>query len=341
MRREPTLIDPLRYFAASWVIAAVVLYLVLKLHLLPALFAGLTVYELVHLLTPKLRLYASTKNRARLVVLVLITAAIVAILGLFALWSISFFRFGAESLPRLAQMMAGILESSRDVLPAALIDYLPADVGAMKIAAAEWLREHAVDLQAAGGKVLRSIAYMLIGMVVGALISLREATHRRERRPLAIALAERARRFSRAFRRVVFAQVRIAALNAFLTWLYLGVTLPLCGISLPYVKTLIALTFVAGLLPVIGNLISNTVIVVISLSVSFNVAAVSLLFLVVIHKLEYFVNARIIGVRINAGAWELLLAMLLMEAAFGLTGLVAAPVYYAYVKDELEAQRLV
>lgn len=36
------------------------------------------------------------------------------------------------------------------------------------------------------------------------------------------------------------------------------------------------------------------------------VALASLAFLVIIHKLEYFVNARIIGTRIKAWAWELL-----------------------------------
>ena len=45
----------------------------------------------------------------------------------------------------------------------------------------------------------------------------------------------------------------------------------------------------------VGNLISNTVIVVVSLSHSLDVAIGSLAFLVVIHKLEYFVNARIVG----------------------------------------------
>jgi len=29
--------------------------------------------------------------------------------------------------------------------------------------------------------------------------------------------------------------------------------------------------------------------------------------------------------------------MLLMEAAFGIAGLIAAPIYYAYLKDELAA----
>jgi predicted PurR-regulated permease PerM len=68
---------------------------------------------------------------------------------------------------------------------------------------------------------------------------------------------------------------------------------------------------------------------------------VSLGYLVVIHKLEYFLNARIIGGQIQARAWEMLIAMLAMEALFGIAGLIAAPVYYAYIKNELAARRLI
>ena len=106
-------------------------------------------------------------------------------------------------------------------------------------------------------------------------------------------------------------------------------------------KTLVLLTFVAGLLPVLGNLISNTVIVVISLGVSPQVAASSLLFLVLVHKLEYLLNAHIIGRSVNASIWEMLLAMITLESLFGLPGLVAAPVLYAYLKQELLAAGLV
>jgi predicted PurR-regulated permease PerM len=104
---------------------------------------------------------------------------------------------------------------------------------------------------------------------------------------------------------------------------------------------MVAVTFIAGLLPVIGNLISNTVIVIVSLSVSPTLAVSSLLFLIAIHKLEYFVNARVMGTQIHARAWELLMAMLIMEALFGISGLVAAPVYYAYLKNELSAGNLI
>jgi predicted PurR-regulated permease PerM len=104
---------------------------------------------------------------------------------------------------------------------------------------------------------------------------------------------------------------------------------------------MLAVTFVVGLLPVVGNLLSNTVIVILSLSISLAVAIASLVFLVVIHKLEYFLNAHLVGTQVQAHAWELLLAMLVMEAAFGIPGLIAAPIYYAYLKSELVSRKLV
>jgi predicted PurR-regulated permease PerM len=173
------------------------------------------------------------------------------------------------------------------------------------------------------------------------MLALHEAVDDLAQKPLAKALSGRAARLGDAFRRVVFAQVRISAINTTFTAIYLGVVLPLCGVQLPFVKTMIAVTFVAGLLPVVGNLISNTVIVVISMAYSMSVALASLTFLIVIHKLEYFLNAKIIGSHIQCRAWELLIAMLVMETAFGLPGVAAAPIYYAYIKAELADRDLV
>jgi predicted PurR-regulated permease PerM len=110
---------------------------------------------------------------------------------------------------------------------------------------------------------------------------------------------------------------------------------------LPLAKTLVVLTFVVGLLPVIGNLISNALIFVVALSNSLLVALAALAFLIVIHKLEYFLSARLLGARIQAFAWELLIAMLAMETVFGTAGLIAAPIYYAYMKRELRATDLI
>lgn len=180
-------------------------------------------------------------------------------------------------------------------------------------------------------------AHLLIGFVIGALVALGEVSGRPQHKPLAAALLARVHILSDAFRRIVFAQVRISLINTVFTAIFLAVLLPLAGVHLSFTKTLIAITFVAGLLPVLGNLISNTAIVIVSLAHSPQIALASLIFLVVIHKLEYFLNARIVGSRIASRAYELLLAMLAMEAAFGIAGVIAAPVYYAYLKQELTA----
>src|SRR5205823_3320681 len=116
---------------------------------------------------------------------------------------------------------------------------------------------------------------------------------------------------------------RISALNTFFTGIFLLAVLPLFGIHLPLSKELVALTFFTGLLPVIGNLISNSIITIVAVSVSLNAGIAALAFLILIHKLEYFFNAKIVGSRIHAQAWELLIAMFVMEAAFGIQGLIA------------------
>ena len=91
----------------------------------------------------------------------------------------------------------------------------------------------------------------------------------------------------------------------------------------------------------IGNLISNTAVVIISLGNSLTAGMVSLIFLVVIHKAEYFLNAKIIGEQVNAKAFELLLVMIVFEHLFGIGGIVLAPVCYAYLKKELMAHRII
>jgi len=64
-------------------------------------------------------------------------------------------------------------------------------------------------------------------------------------------------------------------------------------------------------------------------------------FLVLIHKAEYVINAKVVGRRTHLGVWELLAVMFTAGAVFGPAGLVAAPLMYAYRKKELQATHLV
>lgn len=345
MSTDPRIPDskrkPNSYEIAAWVIAAVSLLLVLKLHLLPALISGFLIYELVHVIAGRLRTVKLSGRRSRIIVVALLTLVMVVLLTL-SVWGISIFVHSeAGNLPALFNKMAEILGAYWEKLPGTLKEYLPLDTEALKKDMMHWLKEHSAQIGAVGKEAGSVFAHLLIGLILGVILSLREAATDEKYGPFARALAVRAGMFGNAFRSVVFAQVRIAALNTVFAAIYLAVALPLAGVHLPLVKTMVIITFVTGLLPVIGNIISNTVIVVVSLHDSFPTAVASLIYLVVIHKLEYFLNARIIGSRISAHAWELLIAMLVMEAAFGIPGVIAAPIYYAYLKSELTERGLV
>ncbi|MGH8033150.1 MAG: AI-2E family transporter [Luteimonas sp.] len=322
---------------AAWMLILLAMWLVLKLGLLAALLAGLLVFALTHMLAPlvggKLR-----GDRARLIAVALVAIVVIGLVTLAIVGLAAFFRHDAGGEQALLARLMGVIDASRAQLPLAVQPYLPDDLSELKQAFSAWFAAHRGALSVAGAEAVQVAARLLIGMVLGAMIALYDELPLPQLGPLAQEMIGRTSRFAQAFRRVVFAQLKISLLNTLFTAVFLVVILPMFGVRLPLAKTLIAVTFVVGLLPVIGNLVSNTVIAIVALSVSLYVAIAALVYLVLIHKLEYFLNARIVGGEIRARAWELLLAMLVMEAAFGLPGLVAAPIYYAYIKRELADQ---
>jgi predicted PurR-regulated permease PerM len=325
---------------ASLIIVFGGLLLVMPLRLLPSLLAGLLVYELVNMLTPKLE-HLIAGPRARWVAVALLGTLIVSLLAVVFALAISFLMHEAENPGAFLDKFMDVVNRARGQLPPSIDAYLPANVGEFRLAINDWVSKHLAELQLVGKDAVRTFVTLLIGMVLGAIVALNRIPPDAQTKPLASALLVRLTLLVQAFRNIVFAQIKIAALNTVFTSVFLLVILPLCGIKLPLHKTMVVLTFILGLLPVIGNLISNALITTIALSVSIWVAAAALGWLILIHKLEYFLNARIVGGQIRAKSWELLLAMLIFEAAFGLPGVVAGPVYYAYLKSELRRAELV
>ena len=325
---------------ASFLLAGAALLLILHSGLLAALYSGLLVYALVHLIAPALSSRMSNQ-KAKLTSVAVLGSVIVLLLTLVLWFPLAFFLSDDGSYPVLVKKMADLIELSRNQIPEWIAGYLPESAEALQQTLTAWMREHAGQAKHIGEQTGRTVAHVMIGMVIGAMAALYDTTRIHHFKPLAAAMHKRVVNLHQAFRQIVFAQVQIAAINAVFTGVFLLLILPMAGIQLPFVKTMILVTFVAGLLPVIGNLISNTVIVVISLSHSLSTAGLALLFLVTIHKLEYFLNAKIVGTKINARAWELLSAMLVMEALFGIAGVIAAPVFYAYIKSELSQAELV
>jgi len=143
--------------------------------------------------------------------------------------------------------------------------------------------------------------------------------------------------FYRSFARVIGAQIIISIINTALTSVFL------IWNGFPYATVIIVLTFIFGLLPIIGNLLSNTLIVGVAFTIEDSgprVALISLVFLVVIHKLEYFLNSKIIGDRIKNPMWLTLIGIVLGEKLMGIPGMILAPVVLHYIKVEASKRKL-
>lgn len=320
---------------ASYLLALFCLGLVLKVGLLLALFSGLLQYALVRLLVPTIERRLSTR-KARLIAVGFLSSLIILALAATIWGVVIFLKSEAGNTQNLLQKLADVIEASRSQLPLWLTSNLPADVDGLKRILLDTLHEHAAEAKSFGQEAGHALVHILLGVIIGSMLALQDVGATLNDKPLAQALRARVMNLAEIFHRVVFAQVRISLINTTLTAIFLAIVLPIWGIHLPLLKTTIAITFVVGLIPVVGNIISNTVIVMVSLSNSLQVAIIALVYMVLIHKLEYFLNARIIGSQVNARPWELLTAILVMETLFGVPGVVAAPVFYSYVKRELK-----
>jgi len=211
------------------------------------------------------------------------------------------------------------------------------DVQELKTQSILWLRSQLGYLGNFARIATKEFAFLLIGFIVSITLFLNPKLDldRDESRPkrslysfACEEIVERFRSFYQSFVRVMGAQIVISFLNTGFTAVYLVI------IGLPYAALLIALTFLCGLLPIIGNVVSNSVIVAVSFKVSPQLAITSLVYLVVVHKFEYFLNSKIIGDRIKNPVWLTLLGLLLGERLMGIPGMILAPVILNFIKVE-------
>lgn len=319
---------------ATFVLVIIALFLLIPLHLLSCFLAGYVVFEIINGLTPHFEKFINGR-RARLIVVTIISICVVSFLILGVGSLVGFIIHTAHDAAPLSQKVTKVLLELQTQLAVYLPGYMPNGIDELKNQGMDWLQDNSAVVQKASTNMLHNVVVMLVGMLLGVILSLYEGTETTDVPVFKKALIERISTLSSVFRNILFAQLKISSVNTVLSGLFLLVILPTFGVYLPFAKTLVTLTFILGLLPVLGNLMSNTLVVISGLSLSLPIAAVTLVYLIVIHKLEYFLNAKIVGSRIKAHIWEILIAMLFMESLFGVAGLIAAPIYYAYIKREL------
>jgi predicted PurR-regulated permease PerM len=188
------------------------------------------------------------------------------------------------------------------------------------------------------GSVSAALLFSILGIVAAASLFLKtgldpyRGTHAVKNNLYSISCDEvstRFRDFYRSFATVMGAQLTISLINTMLTAIFV------LGVRLPHGPLVIAITFLCGLVPIVGNLVSNTIIVFLALTVSLKLAIGALVFLVLIHKLEYFLNSKIIGSRIRNPVWLTLIALIIGERLMGIPGLILAPVVLNYLRVEM------
>lgn len=145
---------------------------------------------------------------------------------------------------------------------------------------------------------------------------------------LCAAIIKRFQILYHCFANVMGAQLIISSINTFFTFLFVAI------VGMPHAMVIVVITFLCGMLPIVGNLISNTIIFLIAGTVSLKLAIGALSYLIIIHKLEYFLNSKIIGERIRNPMWLTLIGLVVGEKLIGIPGMILAPVLLNYIKVE-------
>jgi predicted PurR-regulated permease PerM len=268
--------------------------------------------------------------------LALILFGLVAIGLAFA--AVYFTRAAVHALPEVAERS---IPSASAWAQARQIELPFSDVETLRDFFMDSIKEQARYLQNVAhlaGRTTTWLLFTLIAIVAASSLFLKSSfnpygeTHAVKNNLYSIYSDEVSSRFSdfyHSFSTVMGAQIMISSINTVLTAIFV------LAIQLPYAPLAIAITFLCGLVPIVGNIISNTIIVFLALTVSLKLAIGALVFLVLIHKLEYFLNSKIIGSRIRNPVWLTLIALIIGERLMGIPGLILAPVVLNYLRVEM------
>ncbi len=310
----------------SYVVMAVALVLIAWLHLGVLVLTALFGYFALG----KLRMGFSKHFAVALYLIVIVVASYLLI---------HFSRQAIITLPKMAETTIPAVVSYAEQHN---IDLPFADYSGAKTVTLAAAKESLVNIGQHVRNAAFAFAQLLIGLVLAASLFL--STQRgTEDGPgaapdnlyaaLMRELAGRFQIFYASFSRVTGAQIIISAINTALTGGFL------LWNDYPYKLVLLGLAFLCGLVPIVGNLVSNTLIVGVGFSLSPRLALEALVFLVVVHKLEYFLNSKIIGDRIKNPMWLMLIGLVLGEKLMGIPGIILAPVVLHYVKVEASKRK--
>ncbi|MDD5629535.1 MAG: AI-2E family transporter [Elusimicrobia bacterium] len=313
--------------ASYWAFAAFAAAAV-ALHTGPLLLAGLFSYMILEL-TGRWLAVRLPKVAARWLALLIFLVTASGLTWAFGL-------FLKQTLSRTPEILTSVLPQIDGLARRLGVDLPFEDLQGMREAIAAFVVENARAISTASGRMTKMVILVLAGILIAVLKFMSDAPP-----PAGSDLYDglraefnaRARLYMSGFEKILGAQVIIALINTSLTLIFLLAT------GMPHLPFLVLATFVFGILPIVGNLISNTIIVGTALTVSPQLALLTLGFLVVIHKGEYFLNSRIVGGSLQTPMWQTLIAIMVGDLVLGVAGVILAPTVLYYVREELRSVR--
>lgn len=261
---------------------------------------------------------------------------LVAVIGI----GVGLFIFSHRALKALPDIADKTIPAVVDFAEKKGIELPFSDYASLKTAALAEVKDKAANVGRYAREAVFQVVLMIIGLIVAASLFLDtrwgttadpQSSGDNAYASFVRELAAQFSSFYKSFCKVMGAQILISAINTVLTAVFL------LWNHFPYAFVIVVLTFLFGLLPIVGNLMANTLIVGVAFTIPGNgpqMALFALIFLVVIHKLEYFLNSKIVGDRIRNPMWLTLLGIVVGEKLMGIPGIMLAPIVLHYIKVE-------
>jgi predicted PurR-regulated permease PerM len=221
----------------------------------------------------------------------------------------------------------------RQELPETIKHWVPDAPDLLQTRIVELVSSRSAQLMEAGKVGFAILLHTIFGWLLGVAAAVSHPTETSG--PLLRAWRRRWQGMATVFGRVARGQCWVALGNTGFMAIFLLVIAPFAGWNFPFRSALILITFVASLIPVAGNLVCNSLLLLVGVGVSLGAGIGALVFMVFVHKMEYLISARVVGNANHVAAWELIAAMLTGELLFGPIGLISTTVLYPYLKQEL------
>jgi len=309
---------------ASYLLVLLLFVAMAWLHLGPVFLAGILSFMILNV-TYRLLARRLPPALSRWLALVIFLVAAIGVSGMFA-------RFIRQTIHTLPQIASTAIPKIIVLAESYGIDLPFENVYELREVVITEIKDNANSITKASGLLTIGFLHLLIAILVAILAFFSDPQE-----DYAPNLFDALRRECNARLKTLMGGLeKVLGIQVAISAAYTAVTLVfLLVMGFSNVVFLTVATFLFGVLPIIGNIISNTIIVAAGLTMSTRHAFFAMIFLILIHKSGYFCYGRVLGSSMKVPMWQTLLAILIGEIVLGVPGIILAPTLLHYAKEEL------